>query len=249
MKLLGHAWVAVKTVPKGVKEQLILGSVIPEIMFYTKNHPFDYKEIHEGGPKVLSFIRKENPKMQDFALGMISHSFKWGADKFNLDDNLTLLGYKGSIARKIRHEIVSIMGVSKERSMVLAHNLLELAVDLTIIKENPKFVEEFVSTLQNKDLVKEVKNLLSESFGKPLKAVSKSVDELIQKAKPEYFSSALGLAKLWSELETDDPDFDTAELATFLEKLNKDFEGREKIFLTECIKWTTKNIQNLLNST
>lgn len=92
MKLLGHAWVAVNAHPEGNKGQLVLGSIIPEIVYYTKDHPFKYEEIHEGGDKVFSYVMKHKPEVRDFALGMIAHSNTWGADRFNRKDKLAILG-------------------------------------------------------------------------------------------------------------------------------------------------------------
>ena len=62
MKLLGHAWVAVNAVPKGNRKLLILGSILPEIMYYTTNHPFEFEGIHEGGDKVYNYLKKKKLK-------------------------------------------------------------------------------------------------------------------------------------------------------------------------------------------
>lgn len=63
-------------------------------MYYTKNHPFTFEEIHEGGGIVYQYLIQRQPDLADFGLGMISHSVKYGTDKFNLDENLALLGYE-----------------------------------------------------------------------------------------------------------------------------------------------------------
>jgi hypothetical protein len=73
MKLIGHAWVAVNAVPQGNKKLLMLGSILPEIMYYTKDHPFKFEEIHEGGDKVYKYLRDKLPEFADLGLGMLAH--------------------------------------------------------------------------------------------------------------------------------------------------------------------------------
>ena len=108
MKLLGHAWVAVNARPEGDRKLLMLGSVLPEIMYYTKDHPFEFEEIHEGGDKVYKYLRSKNPKWADLGLGMLAHSVKSGADKFNFDENLAILGYEKDKVDKLRRKLTEV---------------------------------------------------------------------------------------------------------------------------------------------
>ncbi|MFV1917585.1 MAG: hypothetical protein ACC618_03865, partial [Patescibacteria group bacterium] len=209
MKLLGHTWVAVNSVPKGNRKLLILGSILPEIMYYTSNHPFVYEEIHEGGDIVYSYLKKKKLDWADLGLGMLTHSAKTGADNFNFEENLVILGYGGEKVEELREKLTEVLGITYETAKTRAHNILELAVELRIIKENPEFVVEFNTAIADKKTRTEIKKILSDSFEKDLKRVSKSVDELLNKAKPDYFLNAEGLAKLWAELSRDfDPRFD-----------------------------------------
>ena len=231
MKLLGHAWVAVNAVPKGNRKLLILGSILPEIMFYTKDHPFEYEEIHEGGDIVYKYLKKKKPEWADLGLGMLAHSVKMGADRFNFDDNLKMLGYEGDKVDDLRKKLTQVLGITYETSKTRAHNILELAIELRIIKENPEFVDEFTKAIADKKTRSEIKNILTDCFDKDKKSASKSVDELLDKVKPDYFENAEGLAKLWAELSRDfDPQFDSKQLADFLNQLQKDYQGKDKEF-------------------
>lgn len=244
MKLLGHAWVAIKAAPRGNRRLLILGSILPEIMYYTTNHPFEKSEIHEGGDIVYSYLKKEKPSWKDLGLGMLSHSVKMGADRFNLDDNLQILGYEGKKVIELRKRLMKVLGISYETAKIRAHNILELAVELRIIKENPEFVDEFNKAIDDKNVRTEIKKILADCFNKDKRKVSKSVDELLGKAKSQYFKDANGLSTLWFELTSNfDPRFDTKELADLLKKLHKDYQGKDKEFLRKCISWTKGNLE------
>lgn len=245
MKLLGHAWVAVNAVLGGNRKLLILGSILPEIMYYTSNHPFVYEEIHEGGDIVYSCLKKKKPDWADLGLGMLAHSVKMGADNFNLDESLKILGYKGERVEKLRKKLTEVLGITYEVAKIRAHNIIELAVELRIIKENPEFVVEFNTAIADKKVRKEIKKILSSCFDKELERVSKSVDELLNKAKPDYFLNAEGLARLWAELSHDfDPHFDPKELAVLLTQLHKDYQSRDREFIQGCVNWTKKNIES-----
>jgi len=245
MKLLGHAWVAVNAVPKGDRNLLILGSILPEIMYYTSNHPFEYEEIHEGGDIVYNYLKKKKPDWTDLGLGMLTHSVKMGADKFNFDENLTILGYEGEKVDELRRKLVEVLGITYETAKIRAHNIMELAVELRIIKKHPEFVDEFNEAIASKEIRTEIKKVLSGCFSKDSKSVSASVDVLLGKAKPGYFKDALGLASLWAELSKQfDPAFDRRQLAKLLIELQKSYSGKDKEFLKKCINWTKKNIES-----
>lgn len=246
MKLLGHGYIAVNSVPRGNKQLLILGSIVPEIMYYTKDHSFTFEEIHEGGNLVYGYLKQRQPDLADFGLGMISHSVKYGADKFNLDENLALLGYEGEKSEELRNQISKVLGVSYETAKVRVHNILELAVEIGIIKDNPAFVSTFGAAITNTEFRKEASNILTCCFQKDRETVDRSVEELFTKAKPEYFTGAEGLARLWAELTREfDPPPDIDILSDYLDKLATSFDGRNKEFLAECVSWTKSNLERI----
>lgn len=246
MKLLGHGYVAVNSVPSGNKKLLILGAIVPEIAYYTKTHPFTDEEIHEGGKIVYQYLMQKQSDFADFGLGMVSHSIKYGADHFNLDENLALLGFDNEKILVLRKEIAQILGITEEKAAWRVHNLLELAVEIGIIRNHPEFVSLFTETLGDAEIRETISGILSGCFRKPPEAVNKCVEELFNKAKPEYFTSSEGLAKLWAELSKDfDPPPDIERLTNFLDKLSTDFEGKDKKFLAECIIWTRGNIEGI----
>lgn len=244
MKLLGHAWVAVNVLPEGNKKLLILGSILPEIMYYTKNHPFKFEEIHEGGDKVYQYLKENKPDWIDLGLGMLAHSVKAGADKYNFDENLALLGYKGIEVNKLGARLADSLGVSCETAKTRAHNILELAAELKIIKEHPNFIQQFNDAIADKETRGEIIKILTDCFNKKESSVSKSVDELINKAKPEYFRNARGLSNLWAELsKVFDPAPNIDKLSELLKELSEGYSGKDTEFFRKCIEWTRSNLE------
>jgi len=251
MKFIGHAWVAVNSFPNGNKKLLILGSILPEIMYYTEKHPFAFEEIHEGGQKLYQFLLKHKPEWKDLGLGMASHSVKTGADSFNFDENLKLLGYEGEQVEKLRNDLTEILEINYETAKTRTHNILELATELTIIRKNPGFIKEFKTAIVDLNTQEQIKIILVDCFHKPKDEVNKSVNELFDKAKPEYFEDSEGLAKLWFKLSRalHDPEPNIKKLSTFLEQLSSNFEGRDEIFFKEAIEYTSRNLEKISGHT
>lgn len=249
MKLIGHAWVAVNSRPHGNEKFLILGSILPDIMYYTKNNPFDFEEIHEGGDKVYGYLQEIRPEYMDLGLGMLAHSKKMGADHFNLHKNLEILGYEGERVEEIRTNLMNILNVNYETAVSRVHNILELAVELRILKEHPNFVIELNKAVADLNAREDIKKILSDCFDKPLDRVSNCIDELFHKARPGYFKDAEGLASLWAELSQEfDPPPDKKELTRYLKQLHRGFDGKDKKFLDQCIKWTKNNLKKFVRS-
>lgn len=246
MKLLGHGYVAINAVPQGNKKLLILGAIVPETMFYTKNPPFTFEEIHEGGDIVYQYLTKNHPDLTDLGLGMISHSVKYGADYYNLDANLALLGFDNEEIATLRKEVAQVLNITEKTASSRVHNLLDLAIETGIIRDDPEFISLFTKTLGDVEMRETISGILSECFNKPPEAVKECVEELFNKAKPEYFKSFEGLARLWAELSKEfDPAPDIERLTNFLNKLSAGFEGKDKKFLAECIARTRGNIEGI----
>jgi hypothetical protein len=246
MKFIGHAWVAMNAVPRGNRKLLILGSVLPEIMYYTKSHPFEFEEIHEGGDRVYKYLVKNNSDWSDLGLGMAAHSVELGADHFNMDENLQILGYEGERVEKLRKRLMEVLGVDHETSKIRAHNILELGVELGIVRKEREFVDEFKGVMTNSELRVPVAQALTGCFGKDLDEVQHCVNELLDKARSEYFEDARGLAMFWAELSKEfDPKPDIDGLAGLLTELSEGYSGKDEEFLNEAIKWTKGNLDKL----
>ena len=244
MKLLGHAWVAVNSIKKGNRRQVIIGSILPEIMYYTKSNPFIKSEIHEGGDVFYQFLKTNHPEFKNLGLGMITHSVKYGADRFNFDDRLAILEYSDEKVLDLRKKLVEILHVDFETSKTRAHNILELGIEVGIIRDHPEFTTEFCDAIADTKLKNQTVKFLSECFKKDKEEVKKAVNELFDKAKPEYFENAKGLAALWLELSKNfDPKPDIVALSVLLTNISNGFDGRDKLFLAECIMWTAGNIK------
>lgn len=246
MKLIGHAWIAINARPQGNQKLLMFGSIIPEVMYYVSDSPFSFEEIHEGGDRLYEYLRLNNLELSDLGLGMLSHSVKAGADRFNMDDNLEILGFKASDIIILRKQLSGVLGIDYPTTKARVHNILELAVELRIIREHPAFIKKLTSTIADKEINRKAIDALAACFNKSPNKVKKSVNELIEKAKPDYFVGADGLANLWHEFIRDiDPAPDHHALVKLLENLSSQFGTKDSLFINECIVWTKSNLDKI----
>jgi len=135
MNILGHAYVAVKAL-SGKKSLLITGSLLPETSPFILNNPFTWKEIHESGDKFLKFLDSHYPDKRDLALGIMAHSVKYGADKYNRDIEKWLLKDNLKLKRKLALRIVDCSSISlKVAEEARMHNYLWGGVDVFLLQK------------------------------------------------------------------------------------------------------------------
>ena len=165
MKVLGHAWVAVKVFPTGEREKLVWGAVLPEMMFYVENNPFSYEEIHEGGDTVFKWAKATGPAWIDLGRGMITHGVKYGADFFNELDRLKQLGYDKERDQKFDECVARALGIDLKTAKARVHNILDLALEVYLTREYPE-IKVWLSAAFARVTVSEVAQTVAAVFGK-----------------------------------------------------------------------------------
>lgn len=218
MNVLGHPYVASKVTGR-LNKYLVIGSHLPDLVPFVPNPIFTFEEIHEGGEKLLRFLDEKYPRARDLAIGMITHSYKFGADKFNreienwlLDDNKQI---RDELALKIVDCSAVTLRVAKKYRM---HNYLWSGIDLYLLEHETKFVRD-LAEIHGKINRKEIADLLAECFEKEQREVKRMVNYLLKPIKPELFISLDGLTSVWK-----------VALAGLPEKDKVDKEKTKKLF-------------------
>ncbi|MBM3209295.1 hypothetical protein FJZ40_03325 [Candidatus Shapirobacteria bacterium] len=195
MNFLGHSYAAFK-VEGRINPYLVAGSWLPDLVPFVPSPVFTFAEIHESPDKFLRFLDKKYPYARDLAIGMMTHSVKYGADRFNREIEGWLIEdqrEKIELAKKI----VDCSGVSLEvASKARLHNYLWSGIDLYLLNSKPEFVHglaEFYPKINHEELVR----LLAECFAKEGKEVRGMINCLLAPIRPEFFTSLSGLVKIW----------------------------------------------------
>jgi len=244
MNILGHSYVATHSV-HGDNSLLIIGSLLPESFLFISNNPFSQEEIHEGGKKFLWFLRDTYPDKCDLALGMLSHGYNKGADKFNKEIEM----YAGSQREKLLNEIAECSSIDLNTAEYRLHNFLWWGVDVWILRKFPRFVEKIQRTLGGVD-IGGISRLLSEAFGKKQQATERVMKILFREIyQPRDLTSIEGLTRIWARQAKGLPEKDRVDITkavgviricvnllknewkNYLEKVRVDVSKNLKVFL------------------
>ncbi len=178
MNLIGHNYIA-KQVLGRLNPLIVAGCHLPDIVPFIKDSAFSFDEIHESPDKVYAYLVKNAPKSADLGLAMMTHSVKYGADRFNRDIDGWLIGDNMLLKKRIGEMIVKSSGLDVEVAQgPRLHNYLWAGLDFYLLDTQPEFVKEVAKCYKAIDTSK-TSQLLAEIFAKPYSEVKNNVDQLI----------------------------------------------------------------------
>lgn len=187
------------------ERDLIIGALLPESCPFIADNPFSFDEIHEGGEVILKFLQEKYPARIGLALGMLSHSVKFGADSFNPVIETLVDGgqctVSGGSSCKTKDEVLAkireAVGADEKTSKGLLHNFLWAGVDFWIFEKNKELIpliQRAIMTLSIADTA----DMLAECFGKNKEKSRRMVETLFKKLyQPEDLFSQEGLVRTW----------------------------------------------------
>lgn len=184
---LSHTYVSIKAT--GQKSPLlILGSILPDIST-TSVQQIGRDQIHNSPKEFADFINTNYPLLADMGLGVRLHSQVSGGADFYSDD--LKQGYAKIEGDKISADVANLLEIPRgDVSLVLAHNFIEMAVDLHLYKNQREIWNIYDEGIQG---VKTELPAISECMGIYLKLeqgiVLKELNNLIEFLSPQNLTS------------------------------------------------------------
>ncbi len=238
MNIQGHTFVASKVLGR-LNKEISLGSHISDMVPFVPNSTFSFAEIHESPDRFLKFLEEKYPQKKDIALAMMTHSVKFGADKFNREIDKWLLGENTALLENIAAKICWCSGVTIETAKGgRMHNYLWCGVDIHILKNYPEFIAQNAKLMAEIN-IDEASQLLSECFGKDKNKVKGELNYLFSEIKLEYLISIDGYAILWKKFLSGLPEKDNVipdRAVEVFDFIYKQFEDRWKEIINNVIK-------------
>ena len=215
-------------------------SPAPDIFPFASTTVFSFEEIHEGGEAVLSFLKRNYPKKTDLAIGMISHSVKYGADKFNSEIEDWLLTEKPDLKKELVKKIVNCSLLDTETAgKARLHNYLWTGVDLYILKNEKLFMDKLLIA-HSEIKIDEVSDVLAKTFSKDEEKVKKTVFSILEPFyPPKTICSISGLVKIWKKAMAGLPEKDKIDEEKTIELFDEiyyHFENQWEEILNKVIK-------------
>ena len=125
---------------------MIFGSILPDIAA-TSSQRISRDKIHNSPKELYKFITEKYPQLTDLALGVRLHSqVDGGADFYS--DNMQV-GYARLEGEKISSEVADLLEIPKGGDdLVLAHNFIEMAVDLHLYEDSRYIWETYLDAIE-----------------------------------------------------------------------------------------------------
>ena len=139
---------------------LNLGSIFPDMCLVGIS---DRRTSHTNGIKLLSFIKNNYPELKDFALGYLTHAESPACLDFYCDGQYHEKdGYAFIQSRPLIENAAIALNITKERAEIRAHNLIEMAIEILLVRKCPDLIEDC------ENIIEFIKNdqKLNEALGK-----------------------------------------------------------------------------------
>ncbi|HSX39822.1 MAG TPA: hypothetical protein VLI92_04520 [Candidatus Saccharimonadales bacterium] len=211
MNIIGHTYIASKVIGR-LNSDVAFGSHVNDLVPFVPNSTFSFQEIHESPELFLEFLKVHYPARKDLAWAMMTHSVKFGADKFNRDIDTWLTSGNEQLIEEIANKIVDCSSVSfKVAKEYRMHNYLWCGIDLYLLKKEPDFIKQLPELHKNLDK-SGVAIMLAECFGKDSNLVLNDINYLFDEIDFNNLLSIEGLAVLWKRFMAGLPEKDEIDV-------------------------------------
>lgn len=212
-----------------------------DLAFFVPKPAFSFEEIHEGGDILLSYLETHGLP-PDLAIGVLTHSVKYGADFFSRKLEEEYENHREELTKKI-------MKVSPNIGREIAskarfHNYLWWGVDVQILKHYPEFAKKVRNCLRLVDLEK-INKILADCFQKNPADVRKNLSFFYGPLKKNNFQTVGDLVKIWQAAASGLPEKDEVDLKAGVKLFNECaliVEDRWKSILDEVVSSVTTNL-------
>lgn len=243
---LAHIFISTK-VTKRKAPLLVFGSVLPDIS-WTSESEIGRDQIHHAPQKLYDFISQKYPQLVDLALGVKLHSnVDKGADYYSDDMEVGFAKIEG---RKIEDDAADLLKEEKsEKTLVLAHNFIEAAVDVILSEEKPELLKLYKDSMNSVDL-DEISACLGEYLSLDKKVVRGEIERFLKFVGPTAYTSKESLIDrlliLVKQRRGKDVNRDQTE--KLLEKAIILMRGKHTSYLDNAIKNMKEDFSKIINS-
>lgn len=190
MFAISHSYIATKVLGRK-SDLLIFGGVLPDIrMVVDDDSPLG--EFHGMAREFYDFVIVKYPNLADLAMGVRLHCGEdRGADYYSDDWDE---GYAVVNGREIQHEVGNLIEDWDTDSLVLAHNLVEAALEIKIQQYDPEIGKIYAKALENCDM-EMIAKCLADFLKMEPSEVSKNLEDLKNYFGLEHLSNVEHFAK------------------------------------------------------
>jgi hypothetical protein len=241
MNLIGHNYIASKVLSR-YNPLVAAGVYIPDLVPFLKSSVFTFEEIHENPDVVYQYCRKNDNECVDLALGMMTHSVKYGVDRYNKDIDEWLIGKDSKLGDEIAQKIVDCSGIPFETARgPRMHNYLWSGLDFYILSNFPEFAKQIQKAYSQVDIDK-ISKILSKAFKKDLNGVKGNLNDHIGLVNKNDITNPAGCISYWKDFLSQLSEQDNVNLEKAVSCISFISEKFDKNW-PEIIDKTTKDVK------
>ena len=190
-----HLYFTQKIFNSKIDDLLVIGSILPDIAV-TKI--VDWNELHksERVERFEEFVKENNQKYLPLIKGIKSHIV---LDNFTHKSYKNGTGYAFQKSPPLINLASECCGIDKKSAKKAAHNFIEIAVDILLLKDDPDLVDILKKSIKscNKS---ELSKLLSSFFKKDKDAVFLALSDYFEVILRYNLSNIDGWVSLWADI-------------------------------------------------
>lgn len=191
-----HAFVAEKTY-NSKSNLLVIGSILPDIAI-TKIIGWE-EGLHgvENANKFAGFLIKNNPSLKDLGKGVLSHCV---LDDYSHIDYNGKAGYAYQNNKELVKLVKKFYKIDRKSAEVKAHNYIESAVDILLLKKNPNIENEIKKSINELDKPQTIKTV-SKYFKIKNNKLEVAMETYFNLMIKNNLSNITGWLTFWEDLE------------------------------------------------
>ena len=200
---------------------LVIGSILPDIAV-TKIVGWEELHKNKSVEHFEKFIKENNQNYISLIKGIKSHI---ALDNFTHKSYKNGTGYAFQKSPPLVNLVSKCCDIDKKSSKTVAHNFIEMAVDILLLKDNPILIETLRKSIKSSDKGK-LSQLLSSFFKKDNKKMLSSLSYYFETILKYNLNSLDGWVFLWRDINN----------LLFSKEIDKDLTKKTIIKATHLVK-------------
>ncbi|EKD90798.1 MAG: hypothetical protein ACD_30C00090G0019 [uncultured bacterium] len=228
-----HAYLASKLYRSG-EALLLIGSILPDIAI-TKIITWD-KGLHgkENFESFFKLIEKKYPEYEFLKKGILAHNI---IDDFTHKDYPGGTGYAFQNNKELIKLLIEYYEITRKRAKVLAHNYIESAVDIYLLKDHPE-IQDKIKSATGKTNKEKLAEILGDYFKNDANNFSKALNNFFGLIKKYDFKKEENWVIFWEDFAKllDLKDVGKEKRVILMDKALEVVKNTYKVFLNYSLK-------------
>lgn len=251
---IAHLWLLERVVNSPTPAHY-LGCVWPDMLF---GSPLSHADSHQRGAELLAFARERRTRgasgakeFEAFIVGALTHGsqphgFDWYSDEAWGDAPAAAKGYAFQRGLPLAGATAAACGLPPEYGAWKAHNIVEMAFEVPLYRDDPILGERFIAASGDGALVERIAAALGAFYSKPVAHVVTPITTFARYWRPPASIDALAqLYALQTRAKHQVGNPDAAAIASLIEHAGELVASDRAAYLDTCVNGVRAVLRDL----